>query len=60
MHHALATLIGYFVIALMPTPAQAQGATAVGSDFPWLWVLVVVALLAAAVWWYMSRIRGRP
>jgi hypothetical protein len=59
MRHALATLIGYFLTAF--TPAQAQGAAAGGSgDFPWLWALVVVALIAAAVWWYMNRIRGRP
>jgi hypothetical protein len=58
MPRALATLIGYLLFAF--TPAQAQGAPAGGGDFPWLWALVVVALIAAAVWWYMNRIRGRP
>jgi LPXTG-motif cell wall-anchored protein len=64
----LATLIrGTFISILLllgnhavaqttATPPAAPDATA-GSDTNWLWILIVVALLAAAVW-YFTRKRG--
>ena len=54
---ALTSLISYVLLAI--TPALAQATTpATGGDIPWLWIIVIVVALAAAIWWYMNRIRG--
>ena len=54
---ALASLISYVLLAITPALAQATPPAATG-DIPWLWIIVIVVALAAAIWWYMNWIRG--
>jgi hypothetical protein len=54
---ALASIIGYVMLALTPALAQATpGAT--GGDIPWMWIILAVIVIGGGIWWYMNRRRG--
>jgi hypothetical protein len=57
MHRVFTTILlcslSWQAVAQASPPAQ-------GSDFPWVWVIVALLALAGGIWWYMTRIRGRP
>jgi bacteriorhodopsin len=70
--HSIMTLIGFqlFVIssamAQVTQPAPAPGTTAPGGTVGttaatggtnWLWIIIVLALVAAAIWYFTSRRR---
>ena len=47
------SLISYVLLAIKPALAQAT-TPATGGDIPWLWIIVIVVALAAAIWWYLN------
>jgi hypothetical protein len=56
---ALATLIGYVLLAATPALAQATTApTTTGGDIPWVWIILAIIVIGGGIWWYMNRMRG--
>ena len=55
---ALASLIGYVMLAITPALAQATTPPATGGDIPWMWIILAVIVIGGGIWWYMKRSRG--
>ena len=56
---ALASLIGYVLLATTPALAQAtRSPTATSGDIPWLWIILAIVVIGGGIWWYMNRMRG--
>ena len=53
---ALASLIGYVLLAA--TPALAQATTTSATNIPWMWIIVAIVVIGGGIWWYMNRMRG--
>jgi hypothetical protein len=53
---ALASLIGYVLLAT--TPALAQATTTSATNIPWMWIIVAIIVIGGGIWWYMNRMRG--
>jgi hypothetical protein len=51
---ALASLIGYVLLAA--TPALAQATTTSATHIPWMWIIVAIIVIGGR--WYMNRMRG--
>jgi hypothetical protein len=55
---ALASLIGYVLLAATPALAQATTAPTTGGDIPWIWIILAIIVIGGGIWWYMNQKRG--
>jgi hypothetical protein len=57
---ALASLIGYVLLAATPGLGQATTAptTKTGGDIPWIWIILALIVIGGGIWWYMNQKRG--